>query len=38
MVLPKGHDSLTAKVNAALAQIKQDGTYQKIYNKWLAVK
>jgi polar amino acid transport system substrate-binding protein len=38
MVLPKGHDSLTEKVNAALAHIKQDGTYQKIYTKWLAIK
>ncbi|MGX9365576.1 ABC transporter substrate-binding protein [Desulfoplanes sp. PS50] len=38
MVLPKGHDSLTEKINKALAHIKQNGTYQKIYDKWLVVK
>ncbi len=38
MVLPKGADSFTQKINTALEEIKKDGTYKKIYNKWLAIK
>jgi len=37
MVLPKGADALTAKVNKALAQIKKNGTYTKIHDTWLSV-
>ncbi len=37
VVLPKGADALTQKINAALAKIKADGTYQKIHDKWLKV-
>lgn len=36
-VLPKGADALTREINAALARIKEDGTYQKIHDKWLKV-
>jgi polar amino acid transport system substrate-binding protein len=38
IVLPKGADALTAKVNDALAAVKADGTYQKIHDKWLKVE
>lgn len=37
MVMPQGSDDLTQKVNAALAALKADGTYQKIHDKWLKV-
>jgi len=37
MVLPKGADDLTARVNAALRKIKDDGTYQRIHDYWLKV-
>jgi len=37
MVMPQGSDELTQKVNAALAALKADGTYQKIHDKWLKV-
>ena len=37
-VLPKGADALTEQINAALAKIKADGTYQAIYDKWLKVE
>lgn len=30
----QGNDELAQKFNAALDKIKQDGTYQSIYNKW----
>lgn len=36
-VLPKGADALTREINMALAKIKEDGTYQKIHDKWLKV-
>lgn len=35
MALPKGADALTAKINDALAKIKRDGTYDKIYDTWI---
>ena len=35
MALPKGADALTAKVNEALAAVKADGSYDKIYNTWI---
>jgi polar amino acid transport system substrate-binding protein len=38
MVLPKGADGLTEKVNGALAKLKADGSYQKILDKWLKVE
>lgn len=37
MVMQKGADGLTAKVNEALENVRKAGTYQQIYNKWLAV-
>jgi ABC-type amino acid transport substrate-binding protein len=37
MVMRKGADALTAKVNRALKQIRKDGTYRQVYNRWLAV-
>ena len=37
MALPKGHDSLTEKVNQALAKIKESGQYKKIHDTWLKV-
>jgi polar amino acid transport system substrate-binding protein len=38
MVLPKGADQLTTRVNSALQEIKQDGTYQEIHDRWLKVE
>lgn len=38
VVMPKGADELTGKVNQALAAMKEDGTYKKIHDKWLAVQ
>lgn len=32
----RGDDTLTEKVNQALADMKADGTYDEIYNKWFA--
>lgn len=37
MVLPRGADDLTSRVNAALGKIREDGTYQTIYDRWLKV-
>jgi polar amino acid transport system substrate-binding protein len=37
MVMRKGADALTAKVNRALKQIREDGAYRQVYNRWLAV-
>lgn len=37
MVLPKGADDLTSRINAALGKIREDGTYGKIYDRWLKV-
>lgn len=37
MVLPKGADDLTNKVNMALAEIRKDGTYQTIHDRWLKI-
>ena len=37
MVLPKGADDLTSRVNAALGKIREDGTYRTIYDRWLKV-
>lgn len=34
----KGNDPLLEKLNKGLATIKQNGEYQKIYDKWLSVK
>jgi len=36
-VLPKGADALTLEINKALMNLKADGTYQAIYDKWLKV-
>lgn len=36
MVLPKNDSELLEKVNAAFKAIKENGTYQKIYDKWFA--
>jgi polar amino acid transport system substrate-binding protein len=38
MVLPKGADALTARLNQALAAIKADGTYQAALDTWLTVE
>ncbi|WP_448382632.1 ABC transporter substrate-binding protein [Desulfosoma sp.] len=37
MVLPKGSDALTEKINEALKAIRADGTYDKIIQKWLKI-
>jgi polar amino acid transport system substrate-binding protein len=38
MVLPKGADALTAKVNEALRTLRADGTYEELVVRWLTVK
>lgn len=38
MVMKKGNDSLTAKMNGALTKIKQNGKYNEAINKWLKLK
>lgn len=38
VVMPKGADELTGRVNQVLAAMKKDGTYQKIHDKWLKVQ
>jgi polar amino acid transport system substrate-binding protein len=38
VVLPKGADALTGKINASLGKIKADGSYQQILDKWLKVE
>jgi polar amino acid transport system substrate-binding protein len=37
MVLPKGADDLTGKLNSALKDLRADGTYQQIHDRWLKV-
>lgn len=37
MVLPKGAQSLTDKINGSLSSIKKDGTYKTIYDTWIKV-
>lgn len=37
VVMKSGEDILTSKVNDALKKIKEDGTYEKLLNKWLKV-
>ena len=37
MVMPKGAEALTDKINQALEAVREDGTYQQIYDRWLAV-
>lgn len=36
LAIRKEDTELLAKVNAALKQLKEDGTYDKIYNKWFS--
>lgn len=36
LAIRKEDSELLAKVNAALKQLKEDGTYDKIYNKWFS--
>lgn len=38
MAIPKGDDQLLQDVNKALKTIKDNGTYQQIYDKWFAKK
>jgi len=38
VVLPKDADALTTQVNAALQRIKDNGTYDQVYNSWLKVE
>ncbi|MGB3210253.1 MAG: ABC transporter substrate-binding protein [Desulforhopalus sp.] len=38
IVLPKDADALTAQVNQALKRIKDNGTYDQVYNTWLNVE
>lgn len=37
MVMRKGADELTTKVNQALKAIRKDGTYQRVSDRWLSV-
>ncbi len=37
IALPKDANDLTSRINAALAEVKANGTHQKIYDKWLNV-
>jgi len=37
MVMKKGNDSLTSKINEALSKIKQNGKYDAALNKWLKI-
>ncbi|MGB5917615.1 ABC transporter substrate-binding protein [Arcobacter sp.] len=37
-VMKKGNDSLTKEINSALKTLKENGTYDKLVKKWLAVK
>jgi polar amino acid transport system substrate-binding protein len=37
IALPKGADALTAQIDTALATIRANGTYAKIYDRWLTV-
>lgn len=34
----KGQDELKAQINAALAAMREDGTYDEIYNKWFSAE
>jgi len=36
IAVPKRDPDLLADINAALAKLKEDGTYQRIYNEWFA--
>ena len=36
MVVPKGNDELLEQVNTALKALRDNGTYQQIYDKWFA--
>lgn len=36
LALRKEDTELLEKVNAALAKLKEDGTYQQIYDKWFS--
>lgn len=38
MVIPKNNKELLDKVNAALQKLKDNGTYQAIYDKWFTAK
>ena len=38
VLLAKGKPELVEAINAALAEIKEDGTYEKIYQKWFDEK
>lgn len=38
IVLPKGSDSLTNKINEALTAIRKNGTYAKMESAWLKIK
>jgi polar amino acid transport system substrate-binding protein len=38
IVMQKGADELTQKINEALTKIKADGTYQQIHDKWLKIE
>lgn len=38
MAIPKGNKELAEKVNAALKTLKDNGTYQQIYDKWFKAK
>lgn len=37
MVMPKGADALTTKVNSALSAVKSNGTYQNVHDRWLKI-
>jgi polar amino acid transport system substrate-binding protein len=37
MVMSKGADALTGKINSALSAVKSNGMYQKVYDRWLKI-
>jgi len=37
MAIDKGHDDELKAINQALAELKADGTYTKLYQKWFGV-
>lgn len=38
MAINKGHEAELKEINAALREMKQDGTYTKLYQKWFGVE
>ena len=38
MAIKKGNADFVQKMNKAISEIKEDGTYEKIYKKWFGMK